>query len=365
MTKILYAVQGTGNGHICRAMDIIPLLRKKGEVDVLVSGTQADMELPFEIKYRFKGLSFIFGKKGGIDLIETYRKSHLQKLITEIKSLPVENYDLVISDFEPVSSWACYLKNKPCISLSHQAAVIDKSSPQAKHIDPVGRSVLKVYAPATTSYGFHFQSYTEHIFTPVIRKQVREAALGNKGHYTVYLPAYSDRRIIKILSECKGIRWEVFSKHFKEKISIDGIDVYPISNTEFINSMAAAEGILCGAGFETPAEVMYMNKKLMVIPMKSQFEQHCNAAALKEMGVPVLKSLKLKHLHILKTWIQSGERIKVDYPDNTASVIDAIVARHLQKIPDQDNLKVLYPDKFTLKQLRSLTFKKIISKLAN
>lgn len=50
--------------------------------------------------------------------------------------------------------------------------------------------------------------------------------------------------------------------------------------------------MLCGAGFETPAEVLHLNKKLLVVPMKSQYEQHCNAAALKKLGVPVLKKVK-------------------------------------------------------------------------
>ena len=61
--KILYAIQGTGNGHISRARDIIPLLQKKGDLDILISGIQADVELPYEVKYKLKGLSFIFGKK--------------------------------------------------------------------------------------------------------------------------------------------------------------------------------------------------------------------------------------------------------------------------------------------------------------
>mgnify|MGYP003653144568 FL=1 len=34
----------------------------------------------------------------------------------------------------------------------------------------------------------------------------------------------------------------------------------------------------------------------MVIPIKGQYEQQCNVAALKEMGVPVIKSLKTKHV---------------------------------------------------------------------
>ena len=72
--KILYAIQGTGNGHLSRARDIIPVLQQKGELDILVSGIQADVDLPYPVKYRFKGLSFIFGKNGGIDLNATYHQ---------------------------------------------------------------------------------------------------------------------------------------------------------------------------------------------------------------------------------------------------------------------------------------------------
>ena len=172
---------------------------------------------------------------------------------------------------------------------------MNKKSPQPKHKDPIGRAVLKNYAPATFQYGFHFGEYESNIYTPVIRKQIRELQPENKGHYTVYLPAYSDKRIIKVLSECKETKWEVFSKHNKKVFKEKNIVVCPIDNESFIQSMASAEGVLCGAGFETPAEAMFLGKKLLVIPMKNQFEQHCNAAALKQLGVPILKSLKKKY----------------------------------------------------------------------
>ena len=87
--KILYAIQGTGNGHVTRAREIVPLLRKNHDTDILISGIQADVELPFEIQYRFHGLSFIFGKKGNVDIAETYKKSGLKQLMKDIRSLPV------------------------------------------------------------------------------------------------------------------------------------------------------------------------------------------------------------------------------------------------------------------------------------
>ena len=57
--KILFAIQGTGNGHLCRARDIYPELVKYGDVDVLISGTQADVDVPFQIKYKFHILFII------------------------------------------------------------------------------------------------------------------------------------------------------------------------------------------------------------------------------------------------------------------------------------------------------------------
>lgn len=360
--KILYAIQGTGNGHLSRAQDIIPILQTKGELDILVSGIQADINLPYPVKYKFSGLSFIFGKKGGIDFYQTYKKSHLRKLFKEIKSLPIEQYDLVINDFEPVSAWACFLKDKPCISLSHQAAVINKKSPQPKSKDIVGRTILKNYAPTTCQYGFHFEEYDHNIFTPVIRKQVRDLRPENRGHYTVYLPAYSDNRIIKVLSACKGIKWEVFSKHNTKAFQEKNVFVYPINNDSFIKSLAAAEGVLCGAGFETPAEAMFLGKKLMVIPMKNQFEQYCNAAALNNLGVPVLKSLKKKYTDRIRSWLDATAKISVNYPDITEQIIDALFKKHFES---NFNTAIRLGSKANSeKEFRKMSLKKIILKIA-
>ena len=86
--------------------------------------------------------------------------------------------------------------------------------------------------------------------------------------------------------------------------------------------MGTAEGVLCGAGFETPAETLFLQKKLMVIPMKAQFEQHCNAASLEAMGVSVLKSMKPKHTDKIRNWIEKGTVTSVVYPNITSEIIN-------------------------------------------
>ena len=89
--KILYAIQGTGNGHLSRARDIIPLLQKKGDLDILVSGIQADVELPYEIKYRFKGLSFIFGKKAELIFWQPIKKVTSKIYTPKLKAFRLNN----------------------------------------------------------------------------------------------------------------------------------------------------------------------------------------------------------------------------------------------------------------------------------
>lgn len=326
--KILYAIQGTGNGHITVAREVLPILMKRAEVEILISGCQVDIDLPYEIKYKFHGMSFVFGKNGGIDYLETYKKSRIKQLFKEIKKLPVEEYDLVFSDFEPVSAWACYLRNKPCIGFSHQAAVINKKSPKPEKKDLIGLSVLKYYAPASHRYGFHYVPYDKNIFTPIIRTEIREQKVKNRGHYTVYLPSYSDQKIIKLLSFFPAIKWEVFSKHSKEVYAVENVLVRPIHNEQFIESMVSSEGVFCNAGFQTPAEALFLKKKLMVIPMKGQFEQQCNGAALKMMSIPVLKNIKSKQYKKVKEWIDSDARVAVDFPDDTICIIDEILERH-------------------------------------
>lgn len=330
--KILYAIQGTGNGHITVAREVLPLLQKKAAVDVLVSGTQVDISLPVEPRFRMEGLCFVFGKSGGIDYLETYKRGKIKRLFREIQDLPVQDYDLVLSDFEPVSAWACRLRGKPCIGFSHQAAVVNKHAPKPKQTDLIGKAVLKYYAPVTEAYGFHFLPYDRQIYTPVIRSEIRSKQVCDDGHYTVYLPAYSDKRIIKMLSRFPQVQWQVFSKHSKEHYQQDNVRIQPVQHEAFVDSMVRSAGVLCGAGFQTPSEVLYLKKKLLAVPMKGQYEQQCNAAALKLLGIPVIKNLKRKQTEKIAAWLESEPKLMLEYPDETEDIIEFILERHAQPV---------------------------------
>ena len=328
--KILYAIQGTGNGHLARATEMVPQLRKIAETDVLISGIQGDIQVPFSVQYRFYGISFIFGTRGGVNLWKTLTKLRLIRFLKDIRKFPVRDYDIILCDFEPVTAWACRMKGKKCIGISHQNAVLHPKAPKPKRSSWIGKLVLRHYAPVTLKYGFHFESIGETIFTPVIRPSIRKARPLNNGHYTVYLPSYSNEEIESVLLTFPQIQWEVFSKHSKKTYRSGNILFQPVSLEAFSQSFVNCEGILCNAGFETPAEAIYMRKKLCVIPMKGQYEQQCNAAFLAHMGVPVLPKLKNQYTK-LKDWLKSADIVHIKYQHYVGEILGMVILKEMHE----------------------------------
>ncbi len=346
--KILYAIQGTGNGHLSRAGELLPLIRNFGQVDVLISGTQAEIQLDYPVKYRFRGLSFVFGKKGGIDYWASFSEANLIRLFGEIEKVPVQNYDLVINDFEPVTAWACAFRKVPCIAFGHQASLLMHGVPLPSVNDSLGKFVLRNYAPAHDAVGFHFDVYTTDVFTPVIRKAIANAQASDKNYFTVYLPAYDDVYVASLLSSIKGIRWQIFSKKGSCARVNARISVEPINSERFAESMVHSTGVLTGAGFETPAEALFLGKKLLVVPMIGQYEQQCNAASLKLLGVPVVQMLNKATMPVIADWVFHEDAIKVNWEPLPKAGIDLL----FQKFGQLQNGTI--PPKFLRSNVRRL-----------
>jgi uncharacterized protein (TIGR00661 family) len=325
MSKILYAIQATGNGHLSRAREMIPHLMNYGQLDVLVSGTESDVSVPYFIKYKKKGLSYKVGTKGGVDMVESIKKLKPFDFFKDIRTLPVENYDVVINDFEPVSAWACKLKHKPCVALSHQSAYLSSKTPRPSKKNAPAEWIFRNYAPCSLHYGFHFKAYDDNIYTPIIREEVRILETSQKEHITVYLPSQSDEQLHSIFSKVKWMKWEVFSKHAKQPFQKDNVSFAKINNNDFLKSLAASSGIITGGGFESPAEAMYLKKKVMVIPMKNQYEQQCNAVAAKQLGVTVVNEINNSFAEKLNSWLRFAEPVEVNYTDQTAYIIDKMM----------------------------------------
>jgi uncharacterized protein (TIGR00661 family) len=324
--KLLYAIQGTGNGHLARAEALVPYLKKHfDQVDVLVSGFASDIQpSSFKIDYSKKGISFVFGQRGGINWRKTLIKNNFFRLISDILKLPVESYDLIVNDFEPVSAWAGKIKGKKVVAMSHQSALIGQNVPLPQKKYLYARTFLKWFAPFDERISFHFNPYDDHTFFPIIRDQIRTINPTVEPHYTVYLPAYEDDYLISILHQINEVSWEIFSKYAQVARKEGNCRVFPLDSQKFVQRFSSCTGIICGAGFETPAEAIFYGKKILVVPMKGQFEQDFNRAALKELGIPSLDYISPQDWSILKNWVSTNQYIKVDYPDQRKEILKRI-----------------------------------------
>jgi len=338
--KILYSIQATGNGHISRAAQLMPHLRRYGNVDVFLSGANSQLATEFPVKYRGNGLSLFYNLSGGLHYSKMLRQINLKRVINEVKNLPVDNYDVVINDFECITSLACAFKKVHSVNFGHQASFQSLLVPRPEKKDVTGEFILKNYARASQYIGLHFEPYDNFIFPPVIKKEILQAHPENHGHITVYLSSYSNEYLIKYLSPLKQEKFHVFSKEVDHICYAGNITFMPVNQKLFNQSMINSKAVITGAGFETPAEVMQLQKKLVVIPIRGQYEQACNAAALKSLGIKVLPAIDHNFSAHFADWMQCAVPV-IQFKN----VIPKVVEHLFENYPYRGiSLDLLYPN---------------------
>jgi uncharacterized protein (TIGR00661 family) len=300
--KIFYAVQATGNGHLSRATQLYPYLKKFGEVDFFVSGSNSTLDYPFPVKYRSKGWSLHYSKCGGLNYWDIFKNTRPTSLYKDAASLPLKNYDVIINDFDFITSLGCQIQKINSVQLGHQASFQSLSTPRPDKKSKVGEVILKHYTKATKHIGLHFQSYDQFIFPPVVKQEIIEGVVNNLNHVTVYLPAFQFDCLHDTFRKLKDIKFHWFLPEIIEPYTENNITYYPVNQNMFNKSLLTCHGLITGGGFETPSEALYLGKRLMSIPIKDHYEQQCNAAAMKKMGVTVLEEIDNNFENHVEKW---------------------------------------------------------------
>lgn len=318
--KILYGIQLTGNGHITRSIKIITALKSAGfDVDIITSGTNSQLNLPFKIKKQFQGLSFFYNKKGGIDWIKTLLSLKLKQFLSDLK-YDVSSYDLIISDFEPVSAWSARRSNKKSLGIGNQYSFRSKKTPRPFFKDIFSEIFIKFFAPCKEHIGINYKKYDEFITLPIISDDFINKKVTDKRFYLVYLPSMSSKFISEqINTYCVGI-WKVYSPDVL-KDSTDGIvKLKKLDKEKFSKDLLNCSGVITASGFSTTSEALVLGKKLWSIPIKGQYEQLCNAKALNKMGV---FTDDLNDDNIFE-WIYNYKTIKYDWTNPIEDIVKKI-----------------------------------------
>lgn len=279
--KILYGIQGTGNGHLARARALVPELKAAGiDLDFVLSGRAREDYFNMEIFGDFKcfrGLSLIT-EKGQLKTVKTVTQNNLFKVFKDAKALDLSPYDLVISDFEPVTAWAAKIQKKPSIAISHQAAFRQAVPKPSGYLE--AKLLMKIFAPTQYHLGLHWYPFADHVLPPLIDPMTVHPSKPNK--VLVYMGFETVGDIIELLMPFTNYNFHVFAK-VEKAATLGHIHVEPLSHTKFHEDMKDSIGIISNAGFELASEALSLGKKLLIKPLQGQYEQIANAVALEQM----------------------------------------------------------------------------------
>jgi uncharacterized protein (TIGR00661 family) len=250
------------------------------------------------------------------------------KLKKEIHELPVEKYDLVLNDFEYITAASCAKKKIPSIQFGHQASFQSVKTPRPEDKSSIGEWLLKNYAKASHYVGLHFEKYDDFIFHPVVKKEMLNAEPIDKNYISVYLPSYCEPQLEQIFHPLKEFRFQIFSRETKQQKNSRNIGFIPVDKNLFNQSLIHCTGIITGGGFETPAEAVHLGKKIMCIPIRGQYEQLCNAAALEKLGIICLKSIDENFHSIFYNWIEEKKPVGIDYSKSIPEAFEYLFSIH-------------------------------------
>ena len=82
------------------------------------------------------------------------------RVMKEVRDLPVEKYDLVLNDFECITSLACARKKVPSVNFGHQASFLSNKTPlEAEKTVPALVFLSALLDLLESQYGFWIWTY--------------------------------------------------------------------------------------------------------------------------------------------------------------------------------------------------------------
>ncbi len=320
--KILYGVQGTGNGHISRARMMAKHFAARGsQVDYLFSGRPPERYFDMEAFGHYQtrtGLSFAT-RDGAISYWHTLTESHPIQFLQEIRDLDVSTYDLIITDFEPVTAWAGKLAGKPVIGIGHQYAFHYDGVPHSKRYW-LSRIIMRCFAPVTIGLGLHWSDFGGPIVPPIINPAV-EGKSGDK--IVVYLPFENQQTVTALLMQLPEYQFVQYSPELEDS-QCHNVQLSKTNLSGFKRDLANCRAVICNAGFELISECLHLGKAVLAKPVVGQGEQDANALALRQLDFA--DTIATLNLADIQHWLKHcPSRQPIIYPDVAAELVDWVL----------------------------------------
>ena len=317
--RVLYGVQGTGNGHLTRAIVMSETIKtsfSECEVDVLISGRVKE-KLPIKARKIIwrEGTTFVI-KNGEVQLIKTLLNFSPKQLIKDIRRLKIREYDLLVTDYEPIVAWAGRVRRKEVIGIGHQYAFYYDIPIQGWN--PLSKNIMKVFAPVAKKVGLHWHHFNQPILPPIVDvDQVSERNIQN-NKVIVYLPFEETDKLINDLGKISDHEFYVYHPKF-ENSNEGNIHKRKISRTTFKDDLITSKAVICNTGFELISECLTLGTRIFTKPLGNQMEQQSNGVALSKLDYATVVNKLL--ITDIRNWLKRDDSIKISYPSTQDSLV--------------------------------------------
>lgn len=302
--RILYGVQATGHGHISRARAMARALGKHdAEVTWLFSGRERDKlpdMTPFGDFEHREGLTFQTAH-GQIQHLDTVLKASPVRFTKDVVQLDLSGYDVVVTDFEPVTAWAARRQGIPSVGIGHQYAFGPGVPSTGSNF--LTRAIMRQFAPALLPLGLHWHPYRDNVLPPIL--DLPDLPRSNAGHILVYLPFENQETVIRLLNGLPDTDFVLYASDIT-KSRRGNVACHPTDNMGFKQHLASCRGVLCNSGFELVSECLQWGKPVLTRPLAGQTEQLSNALAIEQLGYgQVMHTLSAERIAL---WLKTMKR---------------------------------------------------------
>ena len=300
MAKIWYSVMGEGYGHATRSAPVIKELCKNH--DLLVTGFNKSyfyLKKKFpKLVHKIEGPGFIYNKNEveipatAINFIKTLPEKFQKNMFHCFNLIKKFNPDLIISDFEPASSYFAYFLGIPIISLDNMSVLAKcklnvKKEDTADYLSAV--TVINLFHPRVDYYliltlkNFQVKDKNVFLFPPVLRKEILDAKSIDGDFVLIYQTAQTN--FTALIEDLKRIKEKFVIYGTNEEKREGNLIFKKFSNEGFIKDLASCKAIVMTGGFTTISEALHLKKPMLIVPAKNQFEQKFNGLTIEDMGI--------------------------------------------------------------------------------
>lgn len=293
--KIIYGVNGQGFGHAMRAKVVLDfLISQNHQVSVVCFNQSFNYLKNYFDCFEIQGWELVY-KKNEVKYLATAVKD-AKKFPRVVKSFNKlrKHFDefepqIVITDYEPMTSLLAKIKKLPCISVGNHHFV---SNCKIKFPWRYLRDywAVRVINEAWTPYAGHYfiTSFAKEkiikknttLVAPILQSDIFQAKKTDGDYVLIYTTSEFE----SLLDKLKGLKQKFIVYGLNKEFEKGNIVSKKFSRQGFVDDLAGCKAVIANAGFTLITEALYLQKPFLALPVKKQFEQIINAVYLEKMG---------------------------------------------------------------------------------